>query len=301
MINVFGLVKKYNKKEVLSNVSIEVKKGEFVSLIGPNGAGKTTLIRSILTLIKPDKGEVRIMGKDPFKDKSIFKNLGYVQELPNLPPFMTGREVLMLSAKLKGAKKDDVDELLDIVGMAEFADRQIAKYSKGMTQRIAIAEALLGNPEVMILDEPNIGIDPIFSVKVREMFNKLKKNGSSILMTSHELEDVKKLSDRVYMIYKGKIVFEGSVEQLVREFLGINVIIETNEVEKVLNLVSSLEYVKRVYRENSRVIVSLSEDKREELLKSLIQSNIRVKGFYLDLNLEEAYARAINSVGNNAL
>jgi len=153
----------------------------------------------------------------------------------------------------------------------------------------------------MILDEPNIGIDPIFSVKVREMFNKLKKNGSSILMTSHELEDVKKLSDRVYMIYKGKIVFEGSVEQLVREFLGINVIIETNEVEKVLNLVSSLEYVKRVYRENSRVVVSLSEDKREELLKSLIQSNISVKGFYLDLNLEEAYARAINSVGNNAL
>ncbi|MBB5254738.1 ABC transporter ATP-binding protein [Sulfurisphaera ohwakuensis] len=301
MINVFGLVKKYNKKEVLSNVSIEVNKGEFVSLIGPNGAGKTTLIRSILALIKPDKGEVRIMGKDPFKDKSIFKNLGYVQELPNLPPFMTGREVLMLSAKLKGAKKDDVDELLDIVGMAEFADRQIAKYSKGMTQRIAIAEALLGNPEVMILDEPNIGIDPIFSVKVREMFNKLKKNGSLILMTSHELEDVKKLSDRVYMIYKGKIVFEGSVEQLVREFLGINVIIETNEVEKVLNLVSSLEYVKRVYRENSRVVVSLSQDKREELLKYLIQSNISVKGFYLDLNLEEAYARAINSVGNNAL
>ncbi|BAB67547.1 ABC transporter ATP-binding protein [Sulfurisphaera tokodaii] len=301
MIDVFGLVKKYSKREVLSNVSLGVRKGEFVSLIGPNGAGKTTLIRSILTLIKPDKGEVRIMGKDPFKDKSIFKNLGYVQELPNLPPFMTGREVLMLSAKLKGAKKDDVDELLDIVGMAEFADRQIAKYSKGMTQRIAIAEALLGNPEVMILDEPNIGIDPIFSVKVREMFNKLKKNGSSILMTSHELEDVKKLSDRVYMIYKGKIVFEGSVEQLVREFLGINVIIETNEVEKVLNLVSSLEYVKRVYRENSRVVVSLSEDKREELLKSLIQSNISVKGFYLDLNLEEAYARAINSVGNNAL
>ncbi|QIW25210.1 ABC transporter ATP-binding protein [Sulfolobus sp. S-194] len=301
MINAFGLVKKYSKKEVLSNVSIEVKKGEFVSLIGPNGAGKTTLIRTVLTLIKPDKGEVRIMDRDPFKDKGVFKNLGYVQELPNLPPFMTGREVLMLSAKLKGAKKDDVDELLDIVGMTEFADRQIAKYSKGMTQRIAIAEALLGNPEVMILDEPNIGVDPIFSVRVREMFNKLKKSGSSILMTSHELEDVKKLSDKVYMIYKGKIVFEGSVEDLVREFLGINVVIETNEVEKVNNLVSSLDYVKRIYKENSRVVVSLSEDKREELLKSLIQSNISVKGFYLDLNLEEAYARAINNVRNSAL
>ncbi|BFH72824.1 ABC transporter ATP-binding protein [Sulfurisphaera javensis] len=303
MIEVIGLVKRYGNREVLSNVSINVKKGEFVSLIGPNGAGKTTMIRSILTLIRPDKGEIRILGKNPFKDKKVFKNLGYVQELPNLPPFMTGRQVLELSAKIKGVKKDEIDEILDVVGMTEFANRQIAKYSKGMIQRIAIAEALLGNPEILILDEPNIGIDPIFTLKVRQIFDRLKREGSSILMTSHELEDVKKLSDRVYMIYKGKIIFEGNVEDLVKKFLGIQVIIESDDddKEKIVNFLSSLEYVKKVFKEGSRVIISMSEDKREELLEKLISSGFKIKGFYLDLNLEEAYSRAINSVGNNAL
>ena len=295
MIEAEGIVKKYNGKEVLSNVSLNVNKGEFVSLIGPNGAGKTTLVRIILTLIKPERGLVTILGKNPYKDKSVFKHLGYVQELPNLPPFMTGREVLFLSAKIKGVKKEEVDELLDLVGMSEFANRQVAKYSKGMTQRIAIAEALLGNPEILVLDEPNIGIDPIFSLKVRELFDKLKRNGSSILMTSHELEDVRKLSDKVYMIYKGKILFEGNVEDLVKKFLGIQVIIEGEELEKISNFVSSLEYVKKVFKEGKKLVVSMSEDKREELLKALVESGFHIRGFYMDLNLEEAYSRAISN------
>jgi len=295
VIQAEGIVKKYNGKEVLSNVSLNVNKGEFVSLIGPNGAGKTTLVRIILTLIRPEKGLITILGKNPYKDKKVFKSLGYVQELPNLPPFMTGKEVLLLSAKIKGVKKEEVDELLDLVGMSEFANRQVAKYSKGMTQRIAIAEALLGNPEILVLDEPNIGIDPIFSLKVRELFDKLKRNGSSILMTSHELEDVRKLSDKVYMIYKGKILFEGNVEDLVKKFLGIQVVIEGEELEKISNFISSLEYVKKVFKEGKKLVVSMNEDKREELLRTLVESHFHIKSFYMDLNLEEAYSRAINS------
>ena len=296
MIEAKEIVKRYSGREVLSNISLNVEKGEFVSLIGPNGAGKTTLIRIILALIKPEKGKVEILGKDPFNDKSVFRHLGYVQELPNLPPFLTGREVLLLSAKIKGAKKDEVDELLELVGMREFANRQIAKYSKGMIQRIAIAEALLGNPEVLVLDEPNIGIDPLFSLKVREMFDKLKRNGTSILMTSHELEDVKKLSDRVYMIYKGKIVFEGDVEEMVKKFLGIQVVIEGEELEKISNFVSSFNYVKKVFKEGNKLIVSMTEDRREELLRNLVEAGFRIRAFYMDLNLEEAYSRAISSV-----
>jgi len=295
VIQAESIIKRYNGKEVLSDVSLNVNKGEFVSLIGPNGAGKTTLVRIILTLIKPEKGLITILGKNPYRDKSVFKSLGYVQELPNLPPFMTGREVLLLSAKIKGVKKEEVDELLDLVGMSEFANRQVAKYSKGMTQRVAIAEALLGNPEILVLDEPNIGIDPIFSLKVRELFDKLKRNGSSILMTSHELEDVRKLSDKVYMIYRGKILFEGNVEDLVKKFLGIQVVIEGEELEKISNFISSIEYVKKVFKEGKKLVVSMSEDKREELLKMLVESGFQIKGFYIDLNLEEAYSRAISS------
>ena len=293
MIVIDKLTKKYGNKVALDSISLDVKKGEFVSVLGPNGAGKTTMIRCTLGLIYPDSGSVEILGKDPFKDKSVFKRIGYVQELPNLPPFLTGRQVLKLSAKLKGVRTEEVDELLELVGMSEFADKQIAKYSKGMTQRIAIAEALLGEPEVLIMDEPNIGVDPIFSVKIRDVFNALKKKGTSILMTSHEMEDVKKLSDRVVLIYKGKKVFEGSVEELVKKFLGIVVVIEADQnAEEVLK---NLNYVKKVEKENGKYYVTLDEDKREELLRELVLQGVRVRSFYLDVDLERAYERAISS------
>lgn len=294
MIVINSLTKRYGRKVALNEMDLEIKKGEFVSVLGPNGAGKTTMIRCVLALMYPDKGEVEILGKDPFKDKSVFKNVGYVQELPNLPPFLTGRQVLVLSAKMKGVKKDEVDELLELVGMTEFANRQIAKYSKGMTQRIAIAEALLGEPQVLVMDEPNIGVDPIFSLHIREVFNKLKKNGTSILMTSHEMEDVKKLSDRVALVYKGKKVFEGTVEDLIKKFLGIVVVIEADgRAEEVLK---ALNFVKKVEKDGKgKYYVTLTEDKREELIKELIFQGVEVKSFYLDLDIERAYERAINN------
>ncbi|QXJ28707.1 putative ABC transporter, ATP-binding protein [Saccharolobus shibatae B12] len=297
MIIVSNIVKKYGNKIALDNASLEVKKGEFVSLIGPNGAGKTTLIRILLTLMKPDKGEVQILGENPFRNKRIFKEIGYVQEIPNYPPFLTGRQVLELSAKIRGVDKSEVKRVLEFVEMENYSNNPIIKYSKGMVQRIAIAESLLGNPSILIMDEPNMGIDPIFSLKTRELLNKLKrKDNVSILMTSHELEDVKKLSDRIFMIYKGKIVFTGTVEDMVKKFLGIQVIIETDEIEKTEGVLKGIEYVKGVFDEGNRLIVKLDEDRREELLRDLITNGVKVKGFYIDLNLEEAYMRALGNV-----
>lgn len=295
MIVIDKLKKKYGSKVALNGVSLEVKKGEFVSVLGPNGAGKTTMIRCTLALMFPDEGSVEILGKNPFKDKSVFREIGYVQELPNLPPFLTGRQVLKLSAKMKGASNDEVDELLELVGMREFADRQIAKYSKGMMQRIAIAEALLGEPQVLIMDEPNIGVDPIFTLRIRETFDKLKKKGTSILMTSHEMEDVKKLSDKVVLLYRGNKVFEGNVEELVKKFLGIVVVIEADQrAEEVLK---GFDFVKKVESDGSgKYYVTLSEDKREELLRELVFQGVKVRSFYLDVDIEKAYERAINNV-----
>jgi ABC-2 type transport system ATP-binding protein len=294
MIVVQGIVKKYGEKLAVDGVSFQVNKGEFVSLLGPNGAGKTTLIRVVLALIKPDEGKVEILGKDPFKDKGVLRNVGYVQELPNLPPFLTGRQVLQLSAKIKKVGKDEVDELLALVGMSDLADRQIAKYSKGMVQRIAIAEALLGNPEILIMDEPNIGVDPVFSLHIRDTFDKLKRRGASILMTSHELEDVKKLSDRVILVHKGKKVFEGGVEDLVKKYLGVIVVVEGNEA--IQEIAKKLDYVKKVEKvSEGKFYVYLEEDKREELLRELIYGGASVKTFYLSQDLERAYEKAINS------
>ncbi|TRM81188.1 ABC transporter ATP-binding protein [Sulfolobus sp. D5] len=297
MISVRNVVKRYGSKVALNKVSLEVNKGKIVSLIGPNGAGKTTLIRILLTLIKPDGGEVEILGKNPFKYKGVFREVGYVQEIPNYPPFLTAKQLLELSAKIKGINKDQVKRVLELVEMENSSNTPIIKYSKGMVQRIAIAEALLGDPSVLILDEPYMGVDPIFSLKFRDILTNLKKEGISILMTSHEMEEVKKLSDYIYMIYRGEIIFQGSVEDMVKKFLGIQVIVETSDVNEAKRLLQNINYVTNVYEEGeNKLVIKMLEDRREELLKSMILNGIRVKGYYLDLDIEEAYKRALKSV-----
>ncbi|AOL16718.1 antibiotic ABC transporter ATP-binding protein [Sulfolobus sp. A20] len=297
MISVRNVVKRYGSKVALNKVSLEVNKGKIVSLIGPNGAGKTTLIRILLTLIKPDGGEVEILGKNPFKYKGVFREVGYVQEIPNYPPFLTAKQLLELSAKIKGINKDQVKRVLELVEMENSSNTPIIKYSKGMVQRIAIAEALLGDPSVLILDEPYMGVDPIFSLKFRDILTNLKKEGISILMTSHEMEEVKKLSDYIYMIYRGEIIFQGSVEDMVKKFLGIQVIVETSDVNEAKRLLQDINYVTNVYEEGeNKLVIKMLEDRREELLKSMILNGIRVKGYYLDLDIEEAYKRALKSV-----
>ncbi|AAY81591.1 ABC transporter ATP-binding protein [Sulfolobus acidocaldarius] len=288
-----GITKKYGNRVVLNNFSLTITRGEIVTLLGPNGAGKTTFVRIVLALIRPSGGKIEIFGKDPFKDKSVFSRLGYVQELPNLPPFLTGRQVLLLSANIKGARKDEVDELLGVIGMVENADKQISKYSKGMVQRIAIAEALLGNPEILIMDEPNIGIDPIFNLNVRSLLNKLKKSGTLILMTSHDLEEVKKIADRLILINKGNKMFEGSTEELIKKFLGIRVIIEADNNAK--EILDKLSYVEEYTADGEKYYVKLREDKREDLLKELVLNGVRVKSFYLDNDIERAYERAVSN------
>jgi len=300
MIIAEGIRKKYGNKSALNGVSLKAEKGKITAILGPNGAGKTTLIRIILGLIFPDDGEVRILDEDPFKDKSIFKKIGYIQELPNLPPFLTGREVLEFSAKIKGVDKSEIPKLLEMVGMTENADKKIAKYSKGMIQRIAIAEAMLGNPEVLIMDEPNMGTDPVLITNFRNMVKNIAKDGRTVLMTSHEMEDVKKIADKVYFIFKGSVYFEGTVEDLIKRFLGMRVIVETEDIENLKAEANKINFIKGVEEEGkNKVILTLTEDKREELIKRLVLAGVRVRSFYLDNELEEAYLNIVKEAMSN--
>ncbi len=292
-VTVESLVKRYGNKEVLKGISLVANKGEITAILGPNGAGKTTTIRAVMTLIFPTRGEVSILGQDPFKNKKVLKDVGYVQELPNLPPFLSGRELLEMSRKIKGVSKDEVDRVIRIVGMEGNADKKIAKYSKGMTQRIAIAEALLGDPEVLIMDEPNIGTDPVLNYNMRETLKEMKKEGKTILMTTHVLEDVKKVADKAYLIYQGRVFFEGSPEDLVKKFLGIIVVVEVANPDTAEKLLKELDYVMGYRVEGRNVVVRLSEDRREELIHYLVTSGVKVRSFYLDQDLEGAYISAL--------
>jgi ABC-2 type transport system ATP-binding protein len=295
---------KKGKKAALNGVSFETERGSVTALLGPNGSGKTTSIRIIMGLIFPNQGKVSILGDDPFSSKKVFREVGYVQELPNLPPFMSGREVLEMSCSLKGIDKAEVSKVLDVVGMKEFADRKIAKYSKGMTQRIAIAEALLGNPSLLVMDEPNIGTDPIINLKIREVIQDLKKDGTSVFMTSHQLDDVRKLADTVYLIYKGKIFFKGTVEDMVKKFLGIIVIVDTTTPEKLQEVIKSIDYVTvsetRKRGEDYRFLLSLKEDRREELSQILISQGVKIKDFFINDELDEAYGRAMENASKTS-
>lgn len=289
----------YGNKHALRGVSLEAEKGRITSILGPNGAGKTTLIRIIMGLIFPSRGKVEVLNKDPFKNKKIFKEIGYVQELPNLPPFMTGKELLEFSCRIKGIDKSEIRRVLEIVGMEDSANKKIAKYSKGMTQRVAIAEAILGNPELLIMDEPNIGTDPSLNYNMREILKEMRKDGKSVLMTSHVLDDVKKVSDDVYLIFNGKVFFHGSPEDLIKKFLGVIVIVESDDKESIKSVIKDLDYVTNIKFDNKRIILKLEEDRREDLIHYLVTSGIKIRSFYLDDELEEAYLMAIKEASKS--
>ncbi|MFP3205078.1 MAG: ABC transporter ATP-binding protein [Metallosphaera yellowstonensis] len=292
-VEVIELKKSYGRRKALAGISLRAEPGKVTVILGPNGAGKTTLIRSLMTLIFPDSGQVRILGRDPFRHKEVFNRVGYVQELPNLPPFMSGRELLEFSARIKGVPREEVDHVLELVDMRENANRKIAKYSKGMTQRIALAEALLGEPDVLVMDEPNVGTDPVLNLRLRQELEKRKREGTSILISTHELEEVKRLGDEVYFLFNGELFFKGTVEELVLRFLGVRVVVETCDRESLLGVLKRLDYVMEVKESGNRFLIRLSSDKREEFLRELVLNEVRVRGFFLDQSLEEAYEAAV--------
>jgi|ECHnycMinimDraft_1075156.scaffolds.fasta_scaffold00567_5 ABC-2 type transport system ATP-binding protein len=298
-VELVNLHKSYSDRNALDGVTLNVREGRIFSLLGPNGAGKTTLIRSMLALIFPDSGRVRLLGRNPFSERFVMKRVGYVQELPNLPPFMNGRELLQLSARVRGCGESRIREVLDDVGMTDHAGRKISKYSKGMVQRLALAEAMLCEPELLVMDEPTIGMDPALNLHLREILDALKKKGTTIFYSSHQLDEVRKLSDEVAIMYRGRIFARGTPEEIVKQYVGIRVKVSADNIEEANQLLSDLPYVSSTSKEGGKLQVVLKEDRRHDLLKALIEGGVRVYDFQMEMELEEAYVRAIQEAREN--
>lgn len=200
MLECMELRKSYKKKQVVNGLSFAVERGEVFALLGSNGAGKTTTIKMILGLIKKDGGEIRI-------DENT--RIGYSPETPYFPPFLNGKETLAYYAKIQRLTKQEittqVPELLQIVGLEE-NNTKVKHYSKGMLQRLALAQALLGNPDLLILDEPTAGLDALGRIEIMELINSLKGQGKTILVNSHILNDMERVCDRGIIIKKGQQV-----------------------------------------------------------------------------------------------
>ena len=219
-IEVIGLAKTYRKafgipQRALRGIDLSVPVGSAFGLIGPNGAGKTTFIKLALGIAFPTAGNVRLLGGAP-NDPRIRAKVGYLPERLELPAVWTPRQLLRSIARLKGlsANRSQVDGLLDRVGIAADANRSIEGFSKGMKQRVGLAAALLGEPELLILDEPTDGLDPLARVEVRTLLAEARARGATIFLNSHLLAETEKICDRVAILAKGKVLRTGSVSDL---------------------------------------------------------------------------------------
>ncbi len=216
-----NLTKDFNGFRAVDGLSIEVKRNSFMGFLGPNGAGKTTTIKILTGLLSPSSGSAYINGIDVAeKPKVALTNLGTIVETPEFYPYLTPNETLAYLGELHGMTGEDIKrrtkEVLDLVKMSEWADKRIGKFSKGMKQRVSVAQAILHEPTVVILDEPTSGLDPRGIFEVREVLSGLKKEGYTILMSSHMLNEVQEVCDEVALINRGQLLKKGPVEELTR-------------------------------------------------------------------------------------
>jgi ABC-2 type transport system ATP-binding protein len=214
---VHGLQKRYGGIEALKGVDLEVQKGELVGLLGPNGAGKSTLVKIACGLVRPSGGTARIKG-DPPSSPRARRSLGYLAELFRFPGWYSAAELLALHQRLAHSDggREERTELLRLVGLEDAADRPIDAMSKGMQQRLGIAQALIGAPELLLLDEPTSALDPAGRRTVRRLLEDLRTRGVAVLLNSHLLSEIELVCDRVAIISGGRLVAEGAPHELTR-------------------------------------------------------------------------------------
>jgi ABC-2 type transport system ATP-binding protein len=232
-----GLVKRYGELTAVAGVDLTVERGDVFGYLGPNGAGKTTSLRMLLGLIRPTEGTARLFGRDPIVDgaRALDGVAGFV-EGPRFYPYMSGRKNLRLLADLDGgASTARIDEALDVVELRDRAKDRVGGYSHGMRQRLGIAASLLRNPQLLLLDEPTTGLDPAGMRDMRELVKRLAGEGITILLSSHILAEVEELCNRVAIIRRGTIIYEGLLQELLSS-AGGSYRLSTTDVERARSL-----------------------------------------------------------------
>jgi ABC-2 type transport system ATP-binding protein len=267
-----GLAKRYGATEALAGVDLEVGEGELVGLLGPNGAGKSTLVKIACGLVRPSAGTAQVRGA-PAGSLAARRSLGYLAELFRFPGWCSADELLQLHQRLTGSTggEDERRELLELVGLAGARDRRVEAMSKGMQQRLGIAQALVGSPPILLLDEPTSALDPVGRRTVRGLLEKLRRRGISVLLNSHLLSEVELVCDRVAILLDGRLVTEGAPSELARA-RGVEV--ETDE--------------------GVRLYEGASRDDAPRLVAELVGAGHRVYGVrVLTSTLEETYLEAV--------
>ncbi|MGD0637371.1 MAG: ABC transporter ATP-binding protein [Nitrososphaerales archaeon] len=295
-------VKDYGSKKI-GPISFSVGQGEVVGFLGPNGSGKSTSIRLALGLSRPSSGRVATMGLDPIRDHvRALAKVGYSPELPNLQTFMSPNELLELVGKElglgSGALREQIPAVLWSVGLSDYGDQKIGKLSKGMVQRLSVAQAMLGTPSLLVLDEPMIGIDPAGALHFRSLFREFAKKGGTILMSSHIMSEVESLCDSLAVIHSGRLIFRGKIEEFISTSLDTRHIqVEApSPPDELLAQIRQIPGIMAVTRTplGFTAEVEKGRDARSEISKAVVGSGAGLLSIgYSRSELDEAYLASI--------
>jgi len=306
MIKVSGLTKDYGARRAIHNLSFDAQQGEIVGFLGPNGAGKTTTMRILTGYMPPSDGEALVAGYDVVEESlEVRKRVGYLPETVPLYTDMVVFDYLKFMGELRHVPdvEDRVDEVLDMVGLSDRANGYVGNLSKGMRQRVGLAQALLHRPEVLILDEPTIGLDPGQVVEVRELIREIGKE-RTVLLSTHLLHEAQNICDRVLIINKGKIVAEDTTENLQARLVGAERVIVRvrGEADKELaTAIKEIKGVRGVELKDDGVVefeFSSGKDLRPEVAKQVIKSGYDLLELRaLGMSLEEIFLELTSGDG----
>jgi ABC-2 type transport system ATP-binding protein len=299
VIEAHGLVKRYGALTAVDGIDLVIRRGEIFGLLGPNGAGKTTVILMLLGLTETTAGTVRVVGLDPTRAPlAVKRRVGYMPDAVGFYDNMTARENLRYTAKLAGLPRAEIEARMSVaferVGLSAVADRRVSTFSRGMRQRLGLAEIWLKRAEIAILDEPTSGLDPQATVELLDMIRSLKADGVAVLLSSHLLERVQSVCDRVALFNKGRVALIGTVSELATTVFGGDTMIRVEaEGDGVAGLLERVADVRRVTPDGpGRYRLSCARDVRAELAAALVAQGAKLLRLNLEeLSLDDIYAR----------
>ena len=290
------LTKQYDGITVVDNLNLHIKESEVFGLLGPNGAGKTTTILMLLGLTEPASGTARVFGFNPTREPLKVKRLiGYLPEKVGFYDNLTAKENLKFIAELNNVGSAEAgkkaEEVLEMIGLADRADWAVGKFSRGMKQRLGIADMLIKNPKVVFMDEPTAGLDPEGINQLLDLIAGLPKIGTTVVLSSHQLYQVQRVCHSIGILSKGKMVIEGDIDKLGREALAggrYRIEVETAQPgPQLVDVIKKIKGVLSVEAEGSTLIISTESDLRAEISKAVVENNVpliqvKIQEFSLD-------------------
>lgn len=282
-------------RRALNGLNLEVPRGSIVGLLGPNGAGKTTTLKIVMGLVRPDGGRVMLFDREA-GDPEVRSRVGFLPEQPYFELYLTPRRLLNYYGRLSGMSLESIADrsshLLNLVGLGEVADLSMEKFSKGMLQRVGLAQALLSEPELVILDEPSTGLDPLGKIEVKEILAGLRRSGVTILLSSHQLSEIEEICDRVVIIAGGENVASGGLDELLRSRDEFAITLSRPSGEPKPLLPPSASWAE----DGKRIFVRREET--GEALRSLIDAGLEIEEMGpRRITLEEFFLSRVTAVG----